>query len=278
MLARVWLVVPLLGGCNQLLGLDPTSRAGDAGVTDDAGIDSGIGDECPDPGQIGFEDEDGDSIDDRCDNCPANANLEQGDGDLDDVGDACDASETPSRIAFFDGFHDGDLNGWVESGVSSWRATGDAAVLENGTGISVLVADGLDIDNGRVLAPIEIVTLPTALDHIVGTAFSAFDLNGYVCAADEMGTTTSAQAVIYAETGGTATPVGGPTAVTGSFVPGAVMSADARWSDGGQTCTIELGASAIVTAFDSTYPSGSAGIFAQGAEVRVPYVIVYEEL
>jgi hypothetical protein len=277
MLARVWLVVPLLGGCNQLLGLDPTSRAGDAGVADDAGIDSG-NDECPDPGEVGFEDEDGDSIDDRCDNCPANANLDQGDGDLDDVGDVCDATETPSRIRYFDGFHDGDLTGWVESGVSSWRATGDAAVLENGTGIAVLLRDGLDIDNGRVVAPIEIVALPTAVDHVVGVAFSAFQLDGYLCVADESGTTTSAQAVLYAQTGGTPTTVGDPTPITGSFVTGAVMSADARWSDGGQTCTVELGGAAIVTAFDTTYPSGSAGIYAQGAEVKVPYVIVYEEL
>jgi hypothetical protein len=278
MLARVWLVVPLLGGCNQLLGLDPTSRAGDAGTTGDASmVDSG-NDACPEPGELGFEDEDGDSLDDRCDNCPANANLDQGDADLDDVGDICDATETPSRIAFFDGFHDGDLAGWVESGVASWRSTGDAAVLENGTGISVLLADGVDIDNGRVVAPIEIVALPTAIDHIVGVAFSAFQLDGYTCVADEMGTSTTAQAVLYAQTGGTPTALATPMTLTGSFIPGAVLSADARWSDGGQTCTVELGGSAIVTAFDATYPSGSAGVYAQGAEVRVPYVIVYEEL
>lgn len=276
MLARVWLVVPLLGGCNQLLGLDPTSRASDAGVTHDAGVDSGDGG-CPDIGEIGFEDEDGDSLDDRCDNCPVNANLDQGDADRDDVGDACDATETPSRIAFFDGFHDGDLDGW-DPGLAAWEAVGDAAVLEDGTGIGALIALDLDIGDGRVIAPIELVALPAAGDHIVGAAFAGGALNGYLCAADETGTTTSATAILNVQTAGTPMPIADPQTLAGAFEPGAVLSADARWNDGGQTCTVELGAAATVTASDATYPRGSAGVYAQGAEVRVPYVIIYEEL
>jgi len=51
-------------------------------------------------------DEDGDGIDDACDNCPHLPNADQADGDGDGVGDVCDPQPTIAResIAFFDPF------------------------------------------------------------------------------------------------------------------------------------------------------------------------------
>ena len=63
-------------------------------------------------------DEDGDGIDDACDNCPADANAAQENGDGDELGDACDPDPVHARehLALFDGF----------TGASRWRATGTA--------------------------------------------------------------------------------------------------------------------------------------------------------
>jgi hypothetical protein len=51
-------------------------------------------------------DEDGDRVDDGCDNCPTVSNLDQADGDGDGVGDACDPrpNQPGDSIVFFDGF------------------------------------------------------------------------------------------------------------------------------------------------------------------------------
>ena len=267
------LVAPLLGACNQLLGLDPTSLAVDA-ATIDAAPDASV---CPSQGQLGFVDEDGDTIDDRCDRCPSVAD-DQADSDGDGVGDACDVTATPTRIAFFDGFHDGELTGWVVVGVENWTESDDHAVLGSGNAISVLVADIPAIAHGRVVTSIEVTGLPTATDHVIGAAFSGADLSAYTCVADESGTTTSAAAYIHEEQAGSRSVVTGPNGLLGAFQLGAVMVTDARWNTAAQTCNFDLGGEVSLMGADPDLPAGSAGIYSQSVLVRVPYVVIYEEL
>jgi hypothetical protein len=67
-----------LGACNKLLGLEPVAARSDA-------------DHCAlHAGDAEFHDEDGDGLDDLCDNCPDQANPNQADTDGDGVGDVCD--------------------------------------------------------------------------------------------------------------------------------------------------------------------------------------------
>jgi hypothetical protein len=82
-----WLAV--LGGCGRV-AFDPQ-----------AGGDSGVA--CAAP--VGH-DEDGDGVDDACDNCPHLPNPDQADGDGDGVGDVCDPNPTVARerIVLFDPF------------------------------------------------------------------------------------------------------------------------------------------------------------------------------
>jgi len=264
-------VATLLGGCNALLGLDAASLGAD-GAPLDAPTDALV---CPQPGVIGFVDEDGDAQDDRCDNCPATANADQVDGDGDDVGDACDVTSTPTRIAFFNGFHGGDL-GMRQIGGTGWYASGDHAALDNVNVPSALVADIADLTNGRVVAPIEVAALPAGpLDHMVGVAFAVADLDGYLCVADKNSTTTDA--AIYEQTGTAQNALAGPTALTGMLGAAVVVDAVAGWSAGQQTCAITLGDTRSLMSSDGTYLAGTAGLYSYGVAVRVPYVIVYTE-
>jgi hypothetical protein len=67
-------------------------QGGGAGIGGAGGCAAGVG-----------HDEDGDGIDDSCDNCPSVANATQANGDLDNLGDACEYSSPAllSKIAHF---------------------------------------------------------------------------------------------------------------------------------------------------------------------------------
>lgn len=136
-----WLlsIVLLVGGCRQLLGLEPPTSddAIDAPATPhDARADGALSDAVNDPDGDGIPsatdncpgkpnadqgDEDNDNLGDVCDPCPISAT--NADNDNDGVGDACDPHPTTGgdAIALFEGFHHGIPNAWtIDSG--SWTA------------------------------------------------------------------------------------------------------------------------------------------------------------
>jgi hypothetical protein len=87
---RAWIAIVFAAGCDRVLG-----------IRDTVPIDARS---CWNP-QPAMHDEDGDGIDDHCDNCPADANPEQTDSDGDGVGDACDPHPGASdRIVAFEPF------------------------------------------------------------------------------------------------------------------------------------------------------------------------------
>ncbi len=129
-----WAVlVVALGGCNAVLGLDPTKQRDSALPGIDAAIDGsptidGNGMVCASP-----FDEDGDTIKNDCDNCPTVPNPNQADIDDgtrgDGVGNACDPHPvvTGDQITLFAGFDtNAEIADWLM--VGSWTLADGAYV------------------------------------------------------------------------------------------------------------------------------------------------------
>lgn len=280
-------------GCNQVLGLDPTSVATDGGGDDDdPGVDGAPGDAgvepdaaaCPAPDAPGFADEDGDDVDDTCDNCPADPNADQADADGDLVGDACDPiAGGRTRIAFFDGFHGGRDAAWVETGTGSWTVVDDALQYTPGaTGVTPawLTVDDLTLTDARVDARVVIGALPPATDRVAGVVTAAASPRLYLCAADQRGSTADADLVLFLNEATGRVAVTAPMLLDGGFVIDAALRIRARAAPGAQSCAIAIGdgAAASITAGDTSLGSGSIGLYSDSVAIRVPYVIVYEEM
>ena len=97
---RGWAALLFVAGCDRALGLHPV-------VPSDVSPDAIV---CW-TSTLANHDEDGDGLDDHCDNCPADYNPDQRDSDHDGVGDACDPHPgLADRIARFDSFV--SIAGW----------------------------------------------------------------------------------------------------------------------------------------------------------------------
>lgn len=97
------------------------------------------------PGDVGFVDEDGDGIDNHCDNCPAAFNQLQEDTDGDLVGDACD----PHKGTFGDSlvaaeFFDGPLYSWTPNAASAWQLA-DGSIDTTGAAVATAATLSLSV-------------------------------------------------------------------------------------------------------------------------------------
>jgi hypothetical protein len=105
-------LLAVLTGCNQVWGLE-------RGVEIDG---------CPTPPDPAFHDEDGDGLDDTCDNCPTVRNADQSDElDADGVGDLCDphpfaAGDKLALLITFD----------EPGGAARWQTKGGGWSIANG--------------------------------------------------------------------------------------------------------------------------------------------------
>lgn len=151
---RAGALLIVCGGCNAILGLDRTHLATDGAIAD-AAIDSATTDCRP----IGH-DEDGDGIDDACDDCPATPELAQADRDHDGVGDLCDPHpDTPGdAIVFFDAFATGPDPGW-QLYRGGYLAEMDGYVQTDTTVADGLIVHALAPQNGDVTLEVRATTL-----------------------------------------------------------------------------------------------------------------------
>jgi len=129
--------------------------------------------------QMTMHDEDGDGVDDACDDCPGIADPMQADGDKDGVGDACDPSATTrERIAWFDSFAEvGDSNAWkIKSG--SWAFDGESIVYS-----AINDAGYFTIDAAVRPAPPYTVEVGVTIDMIdpQGSVFDVFGDDDVPC-------------------------------------------------------------------------------------------------
>jgi hypothetical protein len=130
-------------GCNQIFG----NHSVNVGAVD-AGPDA---DPCTiHAGDSGFHDEDGDAINDGCDNCPTVPNSGQADSDGDGVGDECDPQPgIADRQLDFISFADGET-------VQLTRISGDWAIHDDALYVSGGTLEDVVFDNLAPTPPFEV--------------------------------------------------------------------------------------------------------------------------
>lgn len=121
-----------VAGCGRIGFGDVATATGDGSVDvpgDTAGTCVAVG-----------HDEDGDGVDDACDDCPFVAEVAQVDRDGDGVGDACDPhpAQPTERIAFFDPFTTRRTEWTPKNPGATFMA--DSLVIAGGTGCEVSLA------------------------------------------------------------------------------------------------------------------------------------------
>jgi hypothetical protein len=124
---RLLVLLVLLGGCHKLFSLEAVDEVPDD--ASDNGIDASIDAArvtCPVTPAV--YDEDGDSIDDRCDACPTIASDDLN-ADDDELPNACDLNLAPAdKILFAATFAEAiDLTAFETSG-TTWSATGKGTI------------------------------------------------------------------------------------------------------------------------------------------------------
>ena len=131
-----------LAGCDAVLRFQHVSAGSDTTSDGDTRGDGSHPGGCWSAVMLGH-DEDGDAIDDGCDNCPADFNPQQEDLDRDGVGDLCDPRPgMPDQIVLFDGFGEAAFDpAWqvvALNNAPNWTLSGDQAHQTTSDGYSVL--------------------------------------------------------------------------------------------------------------------------------------------
>lgn len=266
-----------LAGCNALLGLSPTTEidAGAVGGPDaaaDAGpIDAGL---C-----TSRYDEDGDGVQDDCDNCPTVVNADQADRDVnnqgDGVGNACDPHPLVrgDAITVFHGFND-------TSEGADWTTTGTWTVIDGAYAMTTagLTATGALAPGvragGQVTTTVVIQPSLDVRDQYVGLVMEAVAgtvPHAYVCdLASESGKLTLGISRIDGIVRGTRISIDVP----GTFAGVHSLVFDHRPATGALTCTLD--GSSTVNGDDSTYATGQVGFTVTGATAFFRNIVVYE--
>jgi hypothetical protein len=123
----------------------------------------------PPPCEDGIgHDEDGDGIDDACDNCPATANVPQDDSDLDSVGDACDPTPGGAdQIVRFESFADSTESARHWQPAEGFVFANDAIELEI-AGSAILESEDARIEPPfRVEARVELRTIDRTIENVL---------------------------------------------------------------------------------------------------------------
>jgi hypothetical protein len=248
----------------------------DAGPRLDAGGEGegeGEGEACADA--IGH-DEDGDGVDDACDNCPADANAGQEDvgevnagGAADGVGDACDPRPAAGgdSIAFFDGFG-AALSGWsVYEGV--WSVQNDRLVQADIYDVNLI--ERTDLQDGDVLVDttFEITAFGSNGNAAVVLRMDALDY-GWACAVRHDNNGTTAVRHYYLEANNTFT-----FEDTFDVAPAVLNTPYRITGDGFETitrCGMGSGRTNVNAAWNT---SGAVGLRAKRMAADFHYFLVY---
>jgi hypothetical protein len=258
-------LVVCAGGCNAIFGLEPTHLHGDAEV--DAGVDAAA---CA---GSDAHDEDGDGQPDACDLCPQVFDLGV-DGDGDGVGDACDPGI--EQDAWFE-FEDLEpANGtWFEI-VGVWFNDTLGLRMTDAT------ASGLAYESTALPAN-EIVDLGVTVagvlagDHAIALTvdgtFTGQRPTGYRCQlhTDAVGATTLE---LFLDTAQASTPLS-TAPITTPFAPGHAVRIRARNDHGAIWCELfSDDGNAAISADETTFAGGQAGVSSNGAAYVVDYLAV----